>query len=170
VRLHQLHHLRPAADAIRQPSQIAFGDLEAAGIGTARKEQSDRDPGGGMEHQGAPFHPLGPALLLIPRALEPAVHRHDLRHRQPLSIHHALGVRLPLARVHLRHPHARGAVGTAQPLQRGIRQQMRRDARRDPRRTATPAEQPGGSRAEQGAEQQHQEAHRRSHPLRRNQR
>jgi len=81
-----------------------------------------------------------------------------------------LGVGLALVGVHLGDPDPRGAVGSAQPLQGWIRQQVRRDAWGDARRAAPAAEQPGSPRAEQRAHEQHQEGHRRSQPRTRNQR
>ena len=131
---------RPRATAgDRPPPGRARVGVEPVGSSSATAV-----PAGGVEDERAALQPLRPALLLVARALEPAVHRHDLRHRQSLRIHDPLGLGPLFARVELGHPDAQRAVGAAEPLERRVGQQVRATppARSPVRRGAGPRPSP----------------------------
>ena len=124
----------------------------------------------GVEHQGAPFHPLGAALLLIPGPLQAPVDRGDLCTREPLRVDDALSSRSLLPRVQLGHPNAQAAVGAAQPFEGGIGQEMGSDAGCGRSRSPSPGGHPTRGPSRGDSHEQLERAHSRSHPLRRNQR
>ena len=122
-----------------------------------------------MKDQDSALHPLDAALFLVSRPLEPAIHRHDLRHLEALGVHDSLRPWTLLAGVQLRHPDAQRLVGSPKPFQRGLGEEVGSDPRRQRHRSFAPGQPPSGGRADRERKEQRQHGHPRNHPLRRNQ-
>ena len=112
-------------DAVQEPAKIVLDPTQPGRIELFRQQQSHGSTSLRPEHQSAAFHSLHPALFLIPCALEPPVHGHDLRYRQPLRFEYALCTRALFAGIELGDPDAEGAVGPSQPFQCRIGEQVR---------------------------------------------
>ena len=140
------------------------------GVGPSRKKQSHRRSRRGMKHEDAAVHALDAALLLVARALEPPVNGDDLPDLQSLRVHYALGARPFFTGVELGHPHAERFVGSPEPLERGLGQEMRGDARCHVSCPSPTPQPPAGGDARNHGDQQREERHPRNHPRRRNQR
>ena len=165
------HDLGPPPDAVHQPAEVGFRQRERGRIETLGQQQPHRGTARGMEDQGPAVHPLGPALFLVTGPLQPAIHRDDLGHREPLRVHDPFGPRALLLRIDLGHPDAERVVGSSQPLERRIGQQVRPDPRRDRLRGDPPPGQlPSRHAPGEGGQEQRRAAHSRSHPRRRNHR
>jgi hypothetical protein len=119
--------VRLAANAVEQTPQVVFDAAPAIGRMITRQQDADGRPLPRPKHERAAVEALGPTLVAVPRPLQPPIHRHDLRHAQPLGVDDPLRPWPHLFRIDLRHPHAERAVRPAEPFERRIGQQMRRD-------------------------------------------
>jgi hypothetical protein len=124
-----------------------------------------------MEDQHAAIHPFRAALLLVPRPLQSAVDRYNLRDGQSFRLQYALGTRPLLAGVELRNPHSNSVMRATQPLERGIGKHVRGYSGADaPVRSPASPHPPDDCGHRRQRYQRQPLGHPRSHPRLRNQR